>query len=93
MNLILSTLKSIILSESSFVSIHVIDEFNAESCAWTSYMSSLLKSEGIRTIDRKSLIFKNEIQSNVDVVELKHDDQLYIHKYMNPYNFTYILHY
>ena len=44
------------------------------------------ESEGIRTIDRKSLVFEYEIQPGVDVVELEHDGQTYVHKYMGPYS-------
>src|SRR5277367_4474423 len=85
-SLILKTLNSLDLSESTPVSVHVIDDFHAEPCAWTPYMGPPFESEGIRTIDRKSLIFKHEIQPGVDVVELEHDGQTYVHKYMGPYS-------
>ena len=85
-SLILTTLKSLVLSESSPISVHIIDEFNTESCHWKPYIDPPFECEGVQTIDPNSLIFKDEIRPGVDIVELEHDGQPYVHKYMGPYS-------
>ena len=49
-------------------------------------MEPAFECDGIRKIDRNSLIFKKEIQSGVDVVQLEDDGRTYVHKYMRPYS-------
>ena len=82
--LIYNSLKSPLLSESKTNTIHVSRDYRIEECSWRPYMEPPFNASGLSTIDHTELILSKTIQPGVDVVQVRGDTTVYIHKYMTP---------